>query len=109
MSIAEPLTVLKKELLENMVPQILDLLQAALSDGRPLHQVEGGLWDLALQLGHKSLDAFLATHGTGDLGETMTLPDGRRIERLSELARERQSLLHRHWPQRAFAFHQFHH
>jgi hypothetical protein len=85
MSIAEPLTVLKKELLENLVPQILDLLQAALSDGRPLHQVEGGLWDLALQLGHKSLGAFLATHGTGDLGETVTLPDGRRVGRLSEL------------------------
>jgi len=85
MSIAEPLSVLKKELLENIVPQILDLVQAALSDGRPLHQVEEGLWDLALQLGHQSLDAFLASHGTGDLGATVTLPDGRQVERLHEL------------------------
>lgn len=85
MSIAEPLTVLKKELLDNIVPQILDLVQAALSDGRPLHQVEEGLWDLALQLGHKSLGAFLASHGTGDLGATVTLPDGRQVERLHEL------------------------
>jgi hypothetical protein len=85
MSIAEPLTLLKKELLENIVPQILDLLQAALSEGWPLHQVEGGLWDLALQLGHQSLGAFLASHGTGDLGETVTLPDGRETRRLDEL------------------------
>jgi hypothetical protein len=85
MSIAEPLTVLKKELLENIVPQILDLLQAALSDGRPLHQVESGLWDLALQLGRQSLGAFLASHGAGDLGETVTLPDGREARRLDEL------------------------
>jgi hypothetical protein len=85
MNIAEPLSVLKKELLENIVPQILDLVHAALSDGRPLHQVEEGLWDLALQLGHKSLGAFLTSHGTGDLGATMTLPDGRHVERLNEL------------------------
>ena len=85
MNIAEPLTVLKKELLENIVPQILALLEASLSDGRPLHQVEAGLWDLALQLGHKSLGAFLASHGTGDLGQTVALPDGRPVERLNEL------------------------
>jgi len=85
MNIAEPLSVLKKELLENIVPQILDLLQAALGDGRPLHQVEEGLWDLALQLGHKSLDAFLASHGSGDLGETVTLPEGGEARRLDEL------------------------
>jgi hypothetical protein len=85
MSIAEPLSVLKQELLENIVPQLLDLLQAALNDGRPLHQVEEGLWDLALQLGHQSLQAFLSSHGTGDLGATVTLPDGRSAERLPEL------------------------
>jgi hypothetical protein len=89
MSIAEPLTVLKKELLENLVPQILDLLQAALDEGRPVHHVEQGLWDLALQLGHKSLDAFLASHGTGDLGETVTLPEGRPAERLDQRHRRR--------------------
>ncbi len=85
MSFPEPLTALKKELLENMVPQILDLLEAALRDGWPLHQVEGGLWDLAWQLGYKSLGAFLASHGSGDLGETLTLADGRRVERLKQL------------------------
>src|SRR5438876_498271 len=89
MSIPESLSVLKQELLETMVPQILDLLQAALRDGRPLHQVEEGLWDLVLQLGHQSLGAFLTSHGTGDLGATVTLPDGRQLERLPELHRRR--------------------
>ena len=85
MSIAEPLTVLKQELLENLVPQILDLLQAARDDGRPLHEVESALWDVALQLGRKSLQAFLLSHGTGDIGPTLTLPDGRQADRLEEL------------------------
>jgi hypothetical protein len=82
MSIAEPLTILKKELLEKIVPQIIELLQTSLCEGRPLHAVEGGLWDLALQLGYQSLGAFIASHGTGDLGPTVTLPDGREVERL---------------------------
>src|SRR5713226_4116174 len=85
MSIAEPWTVLKKELLETLVPQILDLLQDSRSDGRPLHEVEHGLWDLALRIGHDSLGAFLASHGTGDMGETVTLPDGRPVTRLEDL------------------------
>lgn len=85
MSIADPLTVLKMELHQNVVPQIIDLLTASVADGRPLHEVEGGLWDLALQIGHRSLGAFLASHGTGDLGETVTLPDQREVHRLEQL------------------------
>ena len=58
MSIAEPLTVLKAELLQTLVPQVLDVLTRALHEGTAVHQVEGQLWDLALQLGRRSLAAF---------------------------------------------------
>jgi len=85
MSIADPLTALKMELNQSVVPQIIDLLTASLAQGRPLHEVEEGLWDLALQIGRQSLGAFLASHGNGDLGETVTLPDGRELRRLEEL------------------------
>jgi hypothetical protein len=85
MSIADPLTALKMELNQSVVPQIIELLAASLAEGRPLHEVEEGLWDLALQIGRQSLGAFLASHGTGDLGETVTLPDGRELRRLEEL------------------------
>ena len=81
MSIADPLTVLKMELTQDIVPQISDLLTAARADGRPLHEVERGLWDLVLQIGRQSLGAFLASHATGDVGETVTLPDGREVVR----------------------------
>src|SRR5262249_38785545 len=43
------------------------------------------LWDLALQLGRRSLDAFFVACGSGDLGQTLTLPDGRTVQRLEEL------------------------
>src|SRR5947207_322939 len=44
MSIAESLTVLKHELLEKFVPQLLERLQAAVHEGQPVHQD----WDQAL-------------------------------------------------------------
>jgi hypothetical protein len=89
MSITEPLTVLKQELLEKFVPQLLEMLQSALREGRPVHEVEQGLWDLALHLGQQSLAAWLASHGSGDLGPTATLPDGRTVQRLPQLHQRR--------------------
>jgi hypothetical protein len=85
MSMADPLSALKMELQQNGVPQILDLLTKARLDGRPVHEVEKGLWDLLLHLGRSCLGAFFDSHGTGDVGETVTLPDGRETRRLKEL------------------------
>jgi hypothetical protein len=85
MNITDSLGVLKTELTQKLVPQILDLLTAALTDSRPVHEVENGLWDLALQVGRRALGVFFDSHGTGDLGPSVTLPDGREVERLEEL------------------------
>ena len=85
MKITESLGVLKMELIQNLVPQIVDLLTDALANGRPVHDVEDGLWDMALQVGRRGLGTFLDCHGTGDLGPTLTLPDGREVQRLEEL------------------------
>src|SRR6266702_1637234 len=60
MSIAEPLTVLKAELLQSLVPQ-------------------------ALQLGRRSLAALFDACGSGDLGASLPLPDGRDVQRLEHL------------------------
>jgi len=85
MQLSESLNILKVELLQQLVPQIVDLLHTAVTDGRPVHEVEEGLWDLALHLGQRCLATFLQAHGTGDLGATVTLADGRQAQRLEEL------------------------
>ncbi len=85
MSIAEPLTILKQERLGKFVPQRLQRLETALREGQPVHEVEQAIWDLALQLGRQSLAAWLGSHGSGELGPTATLPDGRAARRLAEL------------------------
>jgi len=85
MSIAEPLTALKAELLQSLVPQLLDVLTRALHDATAVHQLESQLWDLTLQFGRRSLAAYFEACGSGDLGETLTLPDGRDLQRLGNL------------------------
>jgi hypothetical protein len=85
MSIAQPLTALKAELLQNLVPQVLEVLTRALHEGTAVHLLESQLWDLALQLGQRSLAAFFDASGTGDLGATLTLPDGDDVQRLDQL------------------------
>lgn len=85
MSMPQPLTVLQAELTQTLVPQILDVLTTALRDGTPVHRVESQLWDLTLRTGRTSLTAFFQACGSGDLGPTLTLPDGRTAQRLDAL------------------------
>jgi hypothetical protein len=84
MNSTESLSVLKMELTQLLVPQIVELIAAALAEARPVHEVESSLWDLALQVGRRGLKSFFDAHGTGDLGETVTLPDGLQAQRLEQ-------------------------
>ena len=85
MNIADSLTVLKVELMQTVAPQIVDLLAAATANAQPIHEVENGLWDVLLRVGKQALGAFIAHQGSGDLGATVTLPDGQEIRRLEQL------------------------
>ena len=87
MSIAEPLTVLKSELVQKIVPDLVNLLASALQEGTPIHTVEEGMWDLLLRAGNRGMKAYFDSHGTGDLGPTLTLPNGDEVNRLEKLHR----------------------
>jgi len=82
MSFAEPLTVLKAELLQAIVPELINQLLDAVQKATPIHEVESDLWATVLKIGRLGLDAFLKCHGTGDVGPTVTLPDGQEVRRL---------------------------
>ena len=72
---------------------ILQEMRAAVRDaaqqGTPIHEVERTVWQLILQMGRAALGQFLALLGTGDLGESIALPDGRVCPRLPELHERR--------------------
>jgi hypothetical protein len=85
MSMANALSVLKMELMQNVVPQMVDLLTTSIAEEQPVHVVEGELWELLLKTGRRALQTFFDCHGTGDLGDQITLPDGREVCRLEEV------------------------
>jgi hypothetical protein len=50
----------------------------------PAHELERGLWQSLLQLGHDLQATYFALAGDGDCGETLPLADGRVVRRLPE-------------------------
>jgi hypothetical protein len=85
MSIAEPLTVLKNELIQKIVPEVVELLTSALQEGMPAHKVEDNLWHVLLRAGNRAMQALFDSHGSGDLGPSLTLPNGDKVSRLDKL------------------------
>ena len=59
-------------------------LVGAAEAGMAADDVERWLFRKMLELGRQMFGAFLERVGTGDLGETTELPDGRVVRRLSE-------------------------
>jgi hypothetical protein len=53
-------------------------------DGATFHDFEHGLWQRLLRLGNRAVGQFLDAQGTGDLGETVTPPDGPALRRLEQ-------------------------
>jgi hypothetical protein len=56
----------------------------AARDGATFHDFEHGLWQRLLRLGNRAVGHFLDAQGTGDLGATLTPPDGPELRRLEQ-------------------------
>ena len=65
-------------------PARLYVSQSAV-DGESIHKVEENLWQRLLDIGRHSLQGFVQRQGDGDVGETLTLEDGRTLKRLDNL------------------------
>jgi hypothetical protein len=60
-------------------------VQQAVQQGTAVHEVELGLWKQLLGLGRQLFTGFLTQVGSGDLGPTLTLPNGDTVRRLPDL------------------------
>lgn len=65
------------------------LVQHALQHALPVHTLERSLWDRLLLLGRTLLRGFFDSLGSGDVGATLTLPNGDTVQRLPELHHRR--------------------
>jgi hypothetical protein len=82
--IAHHLEANKARTLFPLVEDLLTTIHQAAQHGTPAHEVEADLWQRVLALGHQALALFFQLQGTGDLGETLPLPDGSTAQRLEE-------------------------
>jgi hypothetical protein len=80
----EPRALNPQQLVE-LAEQLHTYVQGAAAQGTPAHEVERQLWTRLLALGRQALGHFFALQGTGDLGPSLTLPDGQDYQRLPEL------------------------
>jgi hypothetical protein len=72
-------------LLQDLAGELLAYVRTTATQGTAVHEVERGIWQRLLQLGRTTLGHFFTLQGTGDLGDTLTLPDGQVCERLPDL------------------------
>jgi hypothetical protein len=72
-------------LLRNLADQLLAYVRDAVAQGTPAHDAERAIWQRLLALGHAALAQFFALQGTGDQGDSVTLPDGHTCQRLPQL------------------------
>ena len=73
------------QLLHDLADALLTYVRTAATQGTAVHDVERGIWQRILHVGRTTLGHFFALQGTGDLGDTVTLPEGQTCERLPDL------------------------
>jgi hypothetical protein len=85
MIMAQERTILKGQ---TQLDEMVAFVRQAAKDGRPIDEVERGLWQAMLTLGHTMLTAYVEGVGAGDVGETMPY-EGRTLKRLESLHERR--------------------
>lgn len=83
--IAQEQLVAKAQDLYGEVDALVDLIRDAIQDMTPVHVVEKNVLARVLGIGRKSLQLLFDVLGTGDVGPTCELPDGRVLKRLKDL------------------------
>ena len=73
---------------ENVVEaaeQLNAYVQEAARQGIAAHEVERSILDYALRMGKTAMGMYFRLQGTGDLGPSLTLPNGDVVKRLKDL------------------------
>jgi hypothetical protein len=82
--IAQPTSPDQTPALDPLVQELAAYVRQAALDATPAHDAERGIWTRILALGRQALELFFQLNGTGDLGQTITLPDAQTLQRLPD-------------------------
>lgn len=84
-SVEQKVEVGEGETLAVLLAELEAYVKAGAREGKPAHEVEGGIWRRMLRLGGGALGLFFELVGDGGLGEEVELEDGHRVRRLPAL------------------------
>ena len=85
MSMTQQAQALKSASLHRQLDDLVAFLDNSLRQHDPLHAMEAGIWTRVLRLGHQLVAHVFEQCGSGDQGESLTLPDGRLAQNNAEL------------------------
>jgi hypothetical protein len=83
MSMTREQDVFKGENLQEQFDDFQDFVRTSARAGRPIHEVERGMWQRLLRIGREGLGLFIHMQGDGNVGETVSLPTGQECQRLA--------------------------
>ena len=83
MTIVQEPEVLRQQI-QAFAGALCTLIEAAVRDGKPVHEVEKDVFQEALKIGRTCLGTFFTMVGDGDQGETVDSGDGQQWQRLEE-------------------------
>jgi hypothetical protein len=89
MSMTQQPATLKTDSVQHQRDELLAFVGTAVHEHEPLHTIERGIWTQLLQLGHRLIAQVFEQCGSGDLGASVQLPDGREVYRLPDLHERR--------------------
>ena len=82
--VAQDASIDKVPQLNDVVKELSEYVLQAAKEGVAADQVEQDIFRNVLQIGRLAMSEFLGLQGTGDLGPSVRLPDGKVVKRLKE-------------------------
>ena len=79
--------------LNQLIGEASRYVSDAARTGIAAHDVEKQVFNYILKIGHQMLGSFFRLQGDGNLGTTLTLPDGQRLKRQEARTRTYRSIL----------------
>ena len=84
MMMAQEIIAAKSEELHQIVDEVVTVISDGVQEGTPIHEVELKTFRTLLRAGQTALQLLVDCLCDGDLGEELTLPVGRTLQRSSE-------------------------
>ena len=78
--------------LHNLLSEATTYVHERAHSGSPAHEVEKGVFERMLKLGHQLFSVFFTIQGDGSVGDHLTLPTGEIVKRLPDRKRAYRSL-----------------